>query len=128
MLYNKHSSLKWQPFYLLIILWVRNLSWVQLSDSLLISLILLTVSHCRCYELETIRDAWSKLVLPRSLAVGDGFGWASVSRGLSTSERLPGAFSQGDGSFPRRQQQKLQMSLGAYIRKFHKVTSVTFYL
>lgn len=94
---------------------------------LLIALILLTVTHCRCYQLETIRDAWSKLALPRSLAVGDSFGWASVSRGLSTSGRLAGAFSHGDGSFPRGQQQKLQMSLGAYTCKFHNNTSATFY-
>lgn len=46
---------------------------------LLISLILMMVTHCRSYQLEAIRVAWSKLVLLKILVVGDGFGWASLS-------------------------------------------------
>ena len=72
---------------------------------LLISFILMMVTHCRSYQLEAIRVAWSKVVLLKILVVGDGFGWASLSPcGLSFSRRLAVAFSYGNISVPRRQE------------------------
>lgn len=45
----------------------------------MILLILLMVIHYRNYCPEVIRDVWSKMVLLKSLMIGGGFGWASVS-------------------------------------------------